>query len=191
MALKTIVKVGAIDNLSDARYCAGMGVDYIGFNFDQQTTSPIDATSYTEISNWLEGIKFIAEFENSSSNDILTSIEEVSVDGIQSQQLDVLLDLPDTYIKILEVNQVNDLLDFEESKLIKIQHIVINSLENLASIPSQLSILIGASTTPNTVDAVLNTPNVAGIHLLGGKEERPGWSNFDELADMLEHLEVD
>jgi phosphoribosylanthranilate isomerase len=31
MPLKTFVKVGCITNLSDARYCAGMGVDMLGF----------------------------------------------------------------------------------------------------------------------------------------------------------------
>ena len=32
--LKTIVKVSEVNNLSDARYCAGMGVEYIGFSMD-------------------------------------------------------------------------------------------------------------------------------------------------------------
>ena len=34
MALSTIVKVGSIRNLSDARYCAGMMVDVLGFSIN-------------------------------------------------------------------------------------------------------------------------------------------------------------
>ncbi len=37
MALKTIVKVGNITNLSDARYCAVMGVDMLGFCLNKQS----------------------------------------------------------------------------------------------------------------------------------------------------------
>ena len=32
MGLRTSVIVNGVNNLSDARYCAGMGVDVIGFN---------------------------------------------------------------------------------------------------------------------------------------------------------------
>ena len=33
--LKTLVKVSGIENLSDARYCAGMGVEFLGFPLAQ------------------------------------------------------------------------------------------------------------------------------------------------------------
>ena len=37
MYLKYFVYVSSVNNLSDARYCSGMFVDYIGFNFDQNS----------------------------------------------------------------------------------------------------------------------------------------------------------
>ncbi|MFM1835376.1 MAG: hypothetical protein RJA04_63, partial [Bacteroidota bacterium] len=48
--LKTLVKVSAITNLSDARYCAGMGVDLLGFPLGK-----ISIDQFTEIRNWLAG----------------------------------------------------------------------------------------------------------------------------------------
>ena len=48
MPLKTIVKVGSITNLSDARYCAGMGVEMLGFNVVAGHESFIDAKKYQE-----------------------------------------------------------------------------------------------------------------------------------------------
>ena len=33
--LKTLIKVSNINNLSDARYCAGMGVEMLGFSMDE------------------------------------------------------------------------------------------------------------------------------------------------------------
>ncbi len=35
MSLNTFVYIRDVDNLSDARYCAGMGVDMIGFRLDR------------------------------------------------------------------------------------------------------------------------------------------------------------
>lgn len=36
MALKTFVKISGVNNLSDARYCAGMGVNQLGFNIEDK-----------------------------------------------------------------------------------------------------------------------------------------------------------
>ena len=43
MSLQTFVKVGEITNLSDARYCAGMGVDLLGFNVVENTPGYVDS----------------------------------------------------------------------------------------------------------------------------------------------------
>ena len=43
MGLKTLVKVSEVNNLSDARYCAGMGVEMIGFSLDENHPKFIEA----------------------------------------------------------------------------------------------------------------------------------------------------
>ena len=48
MGLKLSVKIGDVTNLSDARYAAGMGVDYIGFNVDTNSTNFVTATKFNE-----------------------------------------------------------------------------------------------------------------------------------------------
>ena len=66
MALKTFVKISAINNLSDARYCAGMGVDMLGFALEPTNPDSISPEKYTEIIGWLSGVKFVGEFEQSN-----------------------------------------------------------------------------------------------------------------------------
>ena len=61
MALKTFVKVGNITNLSDARYCAGMGVDQIGFNIDPANSSYTEQDDLDSIRAWVSGVEIIAE----------------------------------------------------------------------------------------------------------------------------------
>jgi hypothetical protein len=53
--LKTKVKVSSIENLSDARYCAGMGVEWLGFPL----AMPLE--KFAEIRNWLAGVQIVGE----------------------------------------------------------------------------------------------------------------------------------
>ena len=53
--LKTKVKVSSIENLSDARYCAGMGVEWLGFPL----AMPVEKLE--EIRNWLAGVQIVGE----------------------------------------------------------------------------------------------------------------------------------
>ena len=48
MALKTSVIINEVINLSDARYCAGMGVDYIGFRIDENHDKYVDLENFNE-----------------------------------------------------------------------------------------------------------------------------------------------
>ena len=71
MALTTIVKVGNITNLSDARYCAGMGVDMLGFCFEKKSEQYIDPESYKEIIGWISGPQLVGEFDTNDETKIL------------------------------------------------------------------------------------------------------------------------
>ena len=77
MGLKTLVKVGEVSNLSDARYCAGMGVELIGFNLDKSSANYVSIETFTAITGWIEGVEFVAEFENSSLEEILRNDERI------------------------------------------------------------------------------------------------------------------
>ena len=54
--LKTFVIVGEISNLSDARYCAGMGVDVLGFNINPVEETCVAPETLNEISGWVAGV---------------------------------------------------------------------------------------------------------------------------------------
>ena len=83
MTLKTFVKVSNITNLSDARYCAGMGVDLLGFNIDPASPSQIGEKDYEEISEWVAGVQFVGEFETSSLYEIKQGLKHYNIDYIQ------------------------------------------------------------------------------------------------------------
>ena len=62
MALKTKVKVGNITNLSDARYCAGMGVDMLGFPVSG--TNGLSLEKFKEINGWVTGPELVLEIDS-------------------------------------------------------------------------------------------------------------------------------
>ena len=83
MSLKYFVHVSSISNLSDARYCSGMMVDSLGYNLDENSNNILSIDSVKEISQWVNGVKFIAEFYNSSEEHINKILENEIFDAIQ------------------------------------------------------------------------------------------------------------
>src|SRR5688572_188745 len=74
MPLKTLVRAGSITNLSDARYCAGMGVDWLGFNVIEGQDQYVSPKEFQDIRGWVSGPKIIAQIYNIPSTDALTAI---------------------------------------------------------------------------------------------------------------------
>lgn len=75
MSLKTKVKVGNITNLSDARYCAGMGVDWLGFPIES-----VNPKTFAEITSWVTGPQFMIELK---AGTVPESLYEYGVELIQ------------------------------------------------------------------------------------------------------------
>ena len=76
MALQTIVKVSTVNNLTDARYCAGMGVDLLGFSMDGSSPDYVDPVRFAEIRSWVSGVQIVGE----TSSDDPEQIEQLLAD---------------------------------------------------------------------------------------------------------------
>ncbi|MFT6971874.1 MAG: phosphoribosylanthranilate isomerase, partial [Roseivirga sp.] len=86
MALKTFVKVSGINNLSDARYCAGMGVNQVGFEIEEGSPNYVDQQSFKEIKGWLSGVEFVGEI-NGSVGSIANLVKDYGLDAIQIENM--------------------------------------------------------------------------------------------------------
>lgn len=193
MSLKTKVKAGNITNLSDARYCAGMGVDWLGFPSDR-----IDAKTFGEITGWVTGPQFILEL---SAGSISESLGEYSVDFLQID-----------YTQLKEIQNVSNatfivklsILDWINAKaaisknIDRISFLLLTDLNKSASsnqdtldeIQSYADIFIELDSCNYTLEEVLDL-SVSGIGISGNQELKPGLKDYTELADVLERLEVD
>jgi phosphoribosylanthranilate isomerase len=191
MALKTLVKVGSISNLSDARYCAGMGVDFLGFRIIEGQPGAIPVKTFQEIRGWVTGPQIVAEIYGVSREEELSRVLEET--------------LP-------------DYLELSMAEYRAIGHAInkpyILRLGDHEEIPSDFPVrpaylLTGPAVSPTTsryipdfellvevnalseLDSAIAQTGVSGIALNGGSEIRPGLKNYEALSGILEALEVD
>jgi phosphoribosylanthranilate isomerase len=189
MALKTTVKV-TINNLSDARYCAGMGVEFIGFSTDPDDPFYLSPDNFSEISEWLSGVDFVAE-----TNGISETSDSYDVDYVQVVNPAEAILFSDK--KIILEGTADDLHRWKdqlpEIKNLAFLLLVITGNTDTDDIIKEFHeypLLIGYDISLDEVMALADSP-ATGIALKGSDEIKPGLKDYDELADILEALEVD
>lgn len=190
MALKTVVKVGEITNLTDARYCAGMEVDYLGFPLDGD--KEISFEEFTAITQWVEGVIIVGEFTGSDVNAIQEKVDKYELKAIQIEDA-ALVDQFEACTVFLKIESKDslaalnsatpDFLVYHSNK----DQITDSETQQLEAITST-KVLLGSGINEGNCEDF--THNLAGIHLKGSEEIRPGYKDFDQLADILEKLEI-
>lgn len=201
MSLKTFVKISNISNLSDARYCAGMGVDILGFNIDPTTNEQLSIEDFKEITDWVAGVKFAGEFHASDIDQIKISIKDYPIDFIEISKIDLvekigLMQLPIIFKNFIETREDVDGLLSTLSYLDELVSTIILKCTNPAlyeELDKQLSfyngnvrLLKGYDVKPS--DSLANFP---GLELEATKEEKPGFKDYGDIMDVLEAIEED
>lgn len=194
--LKTKVKVGKVTNLSDARYCAGMGVDLLGFPVGAGPDA-IDPKKYKEITDWVSGPDFVIEWmDEQLPGDLVSLIQPYNADFIE---IDVhqLGNFPELDTPLI-VRLVSG--DWEKSREAlqkhskRVSYVLLNQPVDgidpslLNEISHHFPVLIAADDTLD-VDLLTRLP-VAGISLEGEAELRPGFKDYTALSSILEKLEL-
>ena len=203
MALSSFVFVSDVDNLSDARYAAGMAVDLIGFKLDPGDESSLSQDQFKEISEWISGVKIVGEFGDQSAEifkslleqfriDYLLISDETKIQECSSLGIPLILSLNINEHEDLEgtVNYCSELVDFFvlESSNESISDTNRVLIQNIAQ---NHPLLLGYGINENNAPSLVSELNLKGIVLKGSPELRPGYKDFDEMADILEALDVD
>ena len=195
--LKTKVIASSITNLTDARYFAAWEVNWLGFCFEEGSENYISPQAMYAMKEWVNGVKFMGEFRNMNSADILDHVEKLGLDAVQVDELtglDVLMDLQD-FVVFKEI-EIDDKIDADFLKNLLEQfapycaHFIFkiekDLPENLIEVIENYSVwLDGNFKTETVVDS-----SFAGMCLRGGMEEKVGLKSFDELDEVFEILEV-
>jgi phosphoribosylanthranilate isomerase len=207
MALKTFVKISEVNNLSDARYCAGMGVNLMGFQLDQDAKHYASPENFAEITGWLAGVEFVAEYENTSADYIKKAIVDYELDYIQVSNAELIDSLAQQSLPLIlkitieEAGSVEAVSNLMKTFSDQVAYFLLESnsevvykahiMQEIYTLAKTHPILLGFQVSDeNVLDLVDNTA-LKGISLKGGEEIRPGYKDFDQLADILETLEVE
>ncbi len=197
--LKTIVKVSNINNLSDARYCAGMGVEMLGFSMDE-----LSFERFKEMRGWLAGVKVVGETD---SQDILKIIELNEL--YQPDYLQV-----SNFQNISEIQKIGKPIilkvDFATANLPALFHttkayveyfLLENSdelgiiddtvLSQLDAWSFQYPLILGFGVKESNAKDLVEQTQLSGFALRGNDEIRPGFSDSEELMNILEILETE
>ncbi|UFH56971.1 N-(5'-phosphoribosyl)anthranilate isomerase [Spirosoma sp. KNUC1025] len=206
MALQTLVKISNVTNLSDARYCAGMGVDMLGFSMDIDSPEYIEPKTFAEIRSWVAGVQIVGETTATDPEAIEQLLETYQPDVLQVDE-SALLPYLTTFDKplILRVDlsliTLDQLQTLFQTGIAGADYVLLESKnalhldDDLKSALQRLSAryptLLGIGVSAANVHGLLADLPVRGIALSGGDEERPGNKEFGELMDILEAIEVE
>lgn len=190
--LKTKVKAGNITNLSDARYCAGMGVDWLGFPIDA-----IDPKKFEEITSWVAGPQFVLELGAGEIPECVTqypvSIVQIALKQLKesksltNQSFIITLPLADWNENKLElINNKDRILGL----LITISFKQTTDQASLKEIAEHFEVLINLDACPYALNEILDF-TIAGVNVSGNQELKPGLKDYKDLAVVLEQLECD
>lgn len=200
MALATFVKISTVTNLSDARYCAGMGVDAIGFRLEEGQPGYVTPTVFHGITEWLAGVALVGEFLGQDAAQITEIAKEYALDYVQIDHADLVPELQTLSAKLILRVQPEQMdantLESLKSVADQVAFILVEPeadysqpdlLGTLAA--SDLPLVIGFDVEEQRLDEL--KAGFKGIALKGTEEEKPGFKDYDELMDILEALEVE
>ena len=198
MSLRYFVHVSSISNLSDARYCSGMMVDSLGYNLDENSESRISYKTANEISKWVNGVKFVAEFNNSSNEYINYILNNSFFDAIQidfkKSISDLKFDPQNIIIKISDPNSIDHKINnyiksnFPLTQTIIVDNISSSNINKLEALDNRFMIIVNPFDKLENVIKILDK-NKYGILLKGSSEIRPGFKDYDTISDILESIE--
>jgi phosphoribosylanthranilate isomerase len=194
--LKTKVKISKVNNLTDARYFAAMGVDYLGFCCNTGTEMYCAPSRIKEITEWVSGPQFVLEFDGwQQETDIATLLET----GIgQAVHFGAFA----TYGSTFGVPVFKDFIleNIAESDFTGVAFPVIRTeksyhqltyteVEKIKELAIQKNVFLDIHFETKQLSEIIENLPVYGIILRGGEEEKTGVKSFEELDSIFELLQ--
>ncbi len=187
MALATDVLLLGVNNLSAARYGAGMGVRMLGFVLDPAHADHLPPKACREISEWVSGVDFVLEVGGLSPAEVAAQLPEYTADFLlvgtehplaewQALGLRLIVRTEEAH-RLTASGTAYGLLPLDQALAPHRASCPVPCLAEGTPLPDQLPALLAA--------------DIAGLALRSGPESRPGFADFDALADLLEALETE
>ncbi|WP_156175892.1 beta/alpha barrel domain-containing protein [Hymenobacter terrenus] len=190
--------IRGINNLSDARYCAGMGADKLTFVLDPTLPGHLDTKTVKELASWIAGVELIGEFGQLSAYEINALSTECALDAVllrHPRTNEELAEIaPPVYIEIAaeSLAAVQFLPDSVAGLVIELpETIAAETTAALVPIASSRPLWLGPGLHPQRARELASQLHLAGLSFPAGDEVKPGLRDFDQLEAVFEALEID
>jgi len=185
------IKASQINNLTDARYFAALGVEWIGFKLDLSSDDRVEPALFHGIRSWIEGPKIVAEI-GKTPIDLFSEVYELNAfDLLQSSEPIEGRDLIIPF-KPNKLEALNSLLP-SSIYLLDLEHIpeleLYASVSDLQNLNERFNFIWPAPRENNYLKLLLEEIKPYGIEVKGGLEEKVGFKSFDELDVFFDILE--
>ena len=190
--------IRGINNLSDARYCAGMGAYKLTFILDPALPGHLDTKTMKELAGWIAGVELIGEFDQLSAHDINAISAECALNAVllrtprSSAELAEIA--PPVYIELgvdfpsaaqpLPASLLGLVIELPASASVA-------TLATLRQIASERPLWLGPGLLPERARDLAAQLPLAGLSFPSGDEVKPGLRDFDQLEAVFEALEID
>jgi phosphoribosylanthranilate isomerase len=190
--------IRGINNLSDARYCAGMGADKLTFVLDPALPGALDTKTVKELAGWIAGVELIGEFDQLSAHEINAIAAECSLDAVllrSSRTANELAEIaPPVYLELdaEAAASAHSLPNSLAGLIIELPETVTpEALAELSEIGASRPLWLGPGLNPDRAHAWATGLNLAGLVFPSGDEVKPGLRDFDQLEAVFEALETE
>lgn len=204
MNFRTKIKFGNITNLSDARFAAAAGFDYIGFCFDSSDINCIAPIKAQQIIEWTQGNLIVAEFGNQTIDVIGSICDLLKMDMIEVNNdllPDEIAQLEKPVIKKIDLTRFNSeglKKEIEAYKNVVYAFHVFSSnkaqnvdSKDMIKLFDEQKIIWGLPIDSSTVNQIIESLKPYAFNISGGDEEKPGYKDFEELNDLLEKITLE
>lgn len=190
--------IRGINNLSDARYCAGMGADKLTFVLDPALPDHLDTKTVKELAGWIAGVELIGEFDQLSAPEINALAAECALDAVLLRSYrspDELAEIaPPVYLELHSAQLAAGLDALPAAPVGFVLELPADTSvtpDTLAALAARQPLWLGPGLQPEQAHALALQLPLAGLSLPSGDEVKPGLRDFDQLEAVFEALEVE
>jgi len=190
--------IRGINNLSDARYCAGMGADKLTFILDPALPGHLNTKAVKELAGWIAGVELIGEFDQLSPFEINAIAAECALDAIllrHPRSTEELAEIaPPVYIELSPESAAG--AHNQPTSVVGIivelpKEVSAETLTALRSLSKRQPLWLGPGLDPARAQHLIQQLELAGLVFPSGNEVKPGLRDFDQLEAVFEALETE
>ncbi len=177
-----IIAIG-IANLTDARYFAAMGVDWIGFSMG--ANRPLSVEHIIAFADWVEGPRFFLDVRGKPDVRIAEILGDFEAAGLLIDHGTTLPHYGGKVIRALEqVSTNHDTTDILIYSFDQWQA----SIAGANNSHNAEEVWVNVQDTAEYLDLTGASDTISGIIISGGAEQKIGVKSYDELDELIERI---